>query len=97
MSNTNIMTNSIQETTSQIERDCVNALFHGRCLVNPAHKGSDVHHICPIDRRIKNTVFHLENTVFLCRECHSMIHKDGAAVWKDRLIQLRKDWLGKYG
>ena len=70
-------------------------IFRNRCLVNPAHPGIVIHEIEPKSQR-PNNWWEFENQVLLCNDCHSMIHNDGAAVWKDKLTELRKEWVKKY-
>lgn len=78
-------------------REEVVKIFHGRCLINPAHPGTDVHEIVP---KSQDPIGwdRLDNQVLLCHNCHiGKVHKDGARVWKERLIDLRLIWLKKYG
>jgi 5-methylcytosine-specific restriction endonuclease McrA len=54
-----------------------------------------VHHIITKAQKPEDN---LDNLVLLCHDCHiNIVHKDGASVWKDRLVKLRKEWIEKYG
>ena len=87
------------KTTNQKQsfsgRKAVFRLFRDRCLLHPEHKGVVIHEIEPRSQR-PNNWWEFENQVLLCNECHSMIHNDGAAVWKDELTNLRREWVKKY-
>ena len=67
--------------------------FKYRCLINPSHVGTDLHHIVP---RSQGGSDDDENKVFLCRKCHAMIHSEGAVNWQEKLIELRKLWFERY-
>jgi 5-methylcytosine-specific restriction endonuclease McrA len=73
----------------------IKRIFKNRCLINPAHKGTVIHHITPKSHK-SSDVENEENKVLLCAECHNLIHSEGSAVWKDKLIKLRKEWIEKY-
>jgi len=68
-------------------------IFRQRCLINPAHKATEEHHIIP---KSQGGTDEPKNKVFLCRECHAMVHRKGSAVWRDILIELRNNWIEKY-
>jgi 5-methylcytosine-specific restriction endonuclease McrA len=65
-------------------RDTVLSIFHGRCALNPAHVGTQIHEIIP--RSLKKNWWVLGNQVLLCPECHDKIHRTGTKQYVDKLV-----------
>lgn len=94
MKNTKI-TDTEEQSLRNREKLKVTKFYHGRCLVNPSHKGIVVHEIVPKSQRPSDW-WEFENRVLLCNDCHVRIHNEGAATWKEKLINLREAWMLKY-
>lgn len=90
-------TRTTENHLTSAQRNEIIKLFHGRCLLDPSHSGTDVHEIIP-RASAPYSWNRFENQVLLCHYCHiQVVHADGAGVWADRLISLRDKWIKTYG
>jgi 5-methylcytosine-specific restriction endonuclease McrA len=67
-------------------RNIVLSIFNGRCALNPAHVGTQVHEIIP--KSLKKAWWVLGNQVLLCPKCHDKIHREGTKQYVDKLVVL---------
>ena len=72
-------------------------LFRGRCVVNVAHRATEINEIIPRSRS-KSAVTMRANRVPMCRSCHNIYHWGGVTAEKmEKLVEMAKIRLETFG
>jgi hypothetical protein len=72
-------------------------LFRGRCVVNVAHRATEINEIIPRSRS-KNAITMRGNRVPMCRSCHGIYHWGGVTPEKmEILVEMAKIRLETFG